>query len=56
MYACEMQIYCYNNVKYFVGIKFHVYHLATILWGFIFLFLFLSIMGRVSTNFVVYYR
>ncbi len=21
-----MQIYCYNSVKYFVGIKFHFYH------------------------------
>jgi hypothetical protein len=23
MYACEIQIYCYNNVKYYAGIKFH---------------------------------
>jgi hypothetical protein len=24
-----MQICCYNNVKYFVGIKFHIYHSST---------------------------
>jgi hypothetical protein len=26
MYAYEMQIRCYSNMKYFVGIKFHFYH------------------------------
>jgi hypothetical protein len=26
MYACEIQIYCYSNVKYSTRIKFHVYH------------------------------
>jgi hypothetical protein len=26
MYACEMQICCYSSVKYYVGIKFHIYH------------------------------
>jgi hypothetical protein len=36
MYACEMQICCYKNVEYFARIKFHVYHLATILWGIFF--------------------
>ncbi len=25
MYACEMQICCYNSVKYFARIQFHVY-------------------------------
>jgi len=55
MYACEMQIYCYNGVKYSTRIKFHLYHLATMLWGKVFLF-FLSIVGRFSTNFVLYCR
>jgi hypothetical protein len=27
MYACEMQICCYNKVKYDVGIKIHFYQL-----------------------------
>jgi len=27
MYACEMQIYCYSNVKYSIWIKFHFYQL-----------------------------
>jgi hypothetical protein len=25
MYACEMKICCFNNVKYYAGIKFHLY-------------------------------
>ncbi len=25
MYACEMKICCYSNVKYFIRIKFHIY-------------------------------
>jgi hypothetical protein len=29
MYACEVQICCYNSVKYSTRIKFHFYHLAT---------------------------
>jgi hypothetical protein len=29
MYASEMQICCYSSVKYFVGIKFHLYHVCT---------------------------
>ncbi len=33
MYACEMQICCYNRVKYFVGIKFHVYQMVTPFMG-----------------------
>jgi hypothetical protein len=40
MYACEMQICCYSNVKYSIGIKLHFYHLATILWGIFFYFSF----------------
>jgi hypothetical protein len=55
MYACEMEICYYNNMKYFVGIKFHFYRLATMLGKKKFLF-FLSTMGRFSTNFIVYYR
>ncbi len=31
MYASEMQMCCYNNVKYFIGIKFHVYHQRSVL-------------------------
>jgi hypothetical protein len=49
MYAYEMQICCYSNVKYYVGIKFHVYHLVTILWGFCFA-IFLSVTRRFSIN------
>jgi hypothetical protein len=30
MYACKMQIFCYNNVKYSTGIKFHFYHISWI--------------------------
>jgi hypothetical protein len=33
MYACEMQICCYNRVKYSIGIKFHVYQLVTPFMG-----------------------
>jgi hypothetical protein len=32
MYVCEMQICCYNNVKYFARIKFHIY--KPFLWNF----------------------
>jgi len=52
MYACGMQICYYNSVKYSIGIKFHVYHLGTILWGICFVF-FILVMGRLFTNFVV---
>jgi hypothetical protein len=48
MYASEMEICCYSSVKYFVRIKFHLYHLVTILWGIFFLFS-LSVMGRFFT-------
>ncbi len=52
MYACELQI-CYSGVKYFTRIKFHFYHLVTILWRILFLF-FLSVFERFSTNFILY--
>jgi hypothetical protein len=45
MYGYEMQICYYNSVKYSARIKFHFYHLVTILWGNFFWF-FLSLMGR----------
>jgi hypothetical protein len=31
MYAYEMQICCYNNVKYSAGTKFHIYQWTTYL-------------------------
>ncbi len=48
----ENLLLVWNIVQEF---KFHFYHLVTILWGIFFLF-FLLVMGRFSTNFVVYCR
>jgi hypothetical protein len=45
-------IVVWNN---FAGIKFHFYHWRPSCGEFFFLF-FLSIMGRLYTNFVAYYR
>jgi hypothetical protein len=38
MYACEVQICSFVVWNNFVGIKFHFYHLVTILWGNFFYF------------------
>jgi hypothetical protein len=42
MYACEMQICVIVVWNNFIGIKFHFYHLATILWGNSFVFSFIN--------------
>jgi hypothetical protein len=40
MYAYEIQICCYNSVKYFVGIKFHFYN------GLLFVLVFICLIGK----------
>jgi hypothetical protein len=47
---CKSIVTVWNN---YVGIKFHLYHLTTILWGNFFYFFYLLVRGRFSTNFLV---